>query len=321
MGYTHFTKIDRLEISILLNKGHSIRGIGHSLGKNPSSISREIKNNSVQGKYDPVKAHNKSLVKRSKSKYQGMKIRNNSDLENYIRNKLRRRWSPEEISGRIKKADKHISYVSPPIIYKYLYSVYGQTHCKYLYSKRYWKRKRKSEKTKREIIKNRVFIDFRPKIINEQKRYGDWEGDTLGAIKSDESRIAGAVERKSKYFLASKISRLKYTINGLRLMLNPYQRIFHSITLDNGVENVRYQELEAKTYFCHPYSAWEKPLIENTFMRLRRFVPKGVSLKNYSQNDINRFVDWMNNTPRKCLDFRTPREVFEEQLIKLGCCT
>lgn len=320
MRYSHLTKSDRLEISILLNRGYSLREIAISLKKNHSSIIREIKRNSdSQGRYDPLKANHRAYVKRKYSKYQGMKIRSNRELEDYVRKKLKLRWSPEEIAGRIREVDKHISYVSAVGIYKYLYSVYGQSLCSCLYSHRYCQRKRKQEKTAKEIIKNRLFIDERPKIINEQKRYGDWELDALGAIKSCRARIAGTVERKSKFFLAVKVPRLKYTLDGIKTILSPYQKILvKSMTMDNGVENARHEILGVKTYFCHPYSSWEKGLIENTFMRLRRFIPKRANLQNYSQNKINSFVGIMNNTPRKCLGYLTPNEVFTEQLIKRG---
>ena len=100
-----------------------------------------------------------------------------------------------------------------------------------------------------------------------------------------------------------------------RLEGNPYQNIAESLTLDNGIENVRYEELGIKTFFCHPYSSWEKATMENSFGRLRRFIPKGTSLRDYDDEDIKRFAELMNNTPRKCLNYRTPKEVFEEQLI------
>jgi IS30 family transposase len=318
MGYTHFTNFYRLEISILLNKGHSLRDIARQLKKNPSSISREIKNNSVKGIYDPAKAQHKVWIKRAKSKYQGMKIRNDQELESYVREKLSRHWSPEEISNRIKNHDQHITYVSPPIIYKYVYSVYGQAYSRFLFRKRYRRRKKSGAKQAREIIKNRVFIDQRPQYINEQKRYGHWEGDVLGTIKSDKARVVGLVERKSKFFLAGKIPRLKYAVDGFDQLSSPYHQLFHSITLDNGPENARHEELAARTFFCFPYRSWEKPLIENTFMRLRRFIPKKSSINNYSDEDIRRFVEIMNDTPRKCLNYRTPREVFEKQLLKAG---
>lgn len=310
-----------MEILILLKRGYSHREISRALGINHSSISREIKRNSVKGIYSPDKANHKAVVRREKSKYQGMKIRGDTELEDYVREKLKLRWSPEEISGRLKNINKHIAYVSSRGIYKYLYSDYGQSFCQYLYSRRYKVRKRRSRKAQREIIKNRVFIDQRPEIINERRRFGDWEADTLGAIKTDKQRVAGLVERWSRYFLAAKVKRLKYAMDGFKLMLNPHQNIVHSATLDNGVENARHLELNTDTYFCHPYSSWEKGSIENSFMRLRRFIPKGSSLKYFTHRQIKSFIDIMNNTPRKCLNFRTPTEVFNEQLVINGCCT
>lgn len=158
-------------------------------------------------------------------------------------------------------------------------------------------------------------IEQRPAIVSERTRFGDFEGDTLGKIKTDKEVIAGLVERMSRYLFLGKEPGLKYTMDGFNKQLNPYQSIIESLTLDNGVENVRYEELGIDTFFCHPYSSWEKGSIENSFQRLRRFLPKRASLSDYSNEDIRRFAYLMNNTPRKCLNFRTPREVFEEQLI------
>lgn len=112
MSYTHFSKSDRLEISILLNRGYSHRDIAKSLEKHHSSISREILNHSVKGQYDPNKAQTRAVKKRRKSKYRGMRIKNNPDLESYVTDKIKRYWSPEQISGRIKNIEINIQYVS-----------------------------------------------------------------------------------------------------------------------------------------------------------------------------------------------------------------
>ena len=251
-----------------------------------------------------------------------MKIRDDSALEKYVIAKLKLHWSPEEISGRIKKIDKHIQYVSPVGIYKYLYSVWGQSLCRLLYSKRHKRRRRKSQKkSRRQLIPNRVSIDARPEIINLRQRVGDWELDTLGAIKSDKARVAGAVDRRSRFFQAAKIPGLKYTMPAFKNFLNPRKHIVYSGTFDNGIENVRHKELNVPTYFCDPYSSWQKGSVENTFLRLRRFIPKKQSLGNFSDRDIASFVEIMNNTPRKCLGFRTPFEVYSQQLIIHKCCT
>lgn len=316
MKYSHFSKSDRLEISILLSRGYSHREVADSLGKHHSSISREVNDNSVNGQYDPAKAHGKAIKKRRRSKYQGMKIKNNPGLESYVTDKIKSYWSPEEIAGRLKNIDTEIRYVSAPSVYKYLYSSHGQYLYAYLYSRRWCKRKRyKIKGHKKTKIPNRVSIEQRPKIVDRRTRFGDFEGDTLGRIKTDTEALVGSVERMSRYLLIDKVPGLKYAVDGFKKQLSPYQNAVESLTLDNGTENARYEELGIDTYFCHPYCSREKATMENSFGRLRRFIFKGSSLRDYSHEDITRFADLMNNTPRKCLNYRTPKEVFEEQLI------
>ena len=318
--YKHFTLDERLQISILRKKGYSARDIGDALEKNHSSIVREINNNQTKGVYDPWKAHFKAKVKRLNSKYAGMKINEYAKLEKYIKKKLKKHWTPEQIAGRWNRKKKHQdeqNIISAPSIYKYLYSPYGQALCGYLPSKQYSRNPRKGKhKPKREMIKNRVSIDLRPDKVNSRKEFGHFEGDTLSKIKSDQEAIAGLIERISRKAFFKKVPRLKYTINGFKECLNPQSDIVKSCTLDNGVENKKHQDLGVDTYFCDPYSSWQKGSVENTFLRLRRFIPKGKSLKNYSAKDIQKIENIMNSTPRKCLNFKTPNEVFAEYYQK-----
>ena len=167
---------------------------------------------------------------------------------------------------------------------------------------------------KREMIKNRVFIDQRPLIINQRKYLGDFEGDTMGKPKGMKETIVVLSGRKSRWLLVKKVSQLKYAMDGLKELIKSVP--VKSITLDNGVENVRHQELGIPTYFCHPYSPWEKGTVENSIKRLRRYIPKRANPANYSQKKINAIVAKMNNTPRKCLGFKTPNEVFNEQHLE-----
>ncbi|EKD49538.1 MAG: transposase [uncultured bacterium] len=134
----------------------------------------------------------------------------------------------------------------------------------------------------------------------------------MGHTKHENETLVGTVERKSLYLIGCKVPKLKYSMDGLKNVLSPHQKIVKSITLDNGVENVRYEELNVKTFFCHPYSSWQKPIIENTFGRLKRFIPKRASLANYSEEQISAIIEMMNNTPRKKLDHQTPTEVFNK---------
>lgn len=316
MSYSHFNKADRLEISILLKKGYSHREIAEAIGKNHSSVSREIKHRLTKKVYNPHWAEHKARLKRRMSKYQGMKITENINLEIRIAVGLIAGWSPEEIAGRIAYLNNGAAVISAKSIYKFCYSNRGQYLCRYLPRKRYYRKKRGLPKPIKTLIPNRVSIDLRPKMVDRQKRFGDFEGDTLGRPKHENETLVGAVERKSLYLIGCKVSRLKYSMDGLKQSLRPYQKIVKSMTLDNGVENFRHEELGVKTFFCDPYSSWQKPIIENTFGRLRRFIPKRASLANYSQKQISAIIESMNNTPRKKLGYRTPKEVFEELCFK-----
>ena len=314
---THFTKDERNELSILLKKGPSQRDIEQALNKNHSSISREINRNSVNGTYDPNKAQHKSQVRRSKSKYQNMKIHESPVFVSYLEQKLQIGWTPEEISGRWQRDNPDEKYFSFKAIYKYLYSPYGQRLCRYLPSKRYKRRKRGGKRQPRLPVKNRISLAKRPKTANERIRFGDFEGDVLGSRRTSSQRLPALVERKTRKLFAVKVHRLGNAMDGFKYLLKPYHDIVKSVTFDNGPENARHLELRKlgiKTYFCDPFASWQKGTIENTLGRLRRFIKKRTSLDQYSDQDIQDYIERMNNTPRKCLDFQTPNEMFAELL-------
>ena len=219
-------------------------------------------------------------------------------------------WSPKTIAGRLY-LERGIS-IKADTIYKYLYSAYGQPLCKYLKYKRYKKKKRKNIKSKREIIKDRIFIDERPEFINHRLGFGDFEGDTMGRPRhASQQTLVVLRERLSRKIFAVKAPRLKYTIEGFKTLLKGVP-IF-SLTLDNGVENIRYKELNIPTYFCHPYSSWEKGSVEQGIGLIREYIPKKADLKDYSHKEIRIIIEKINNTPMECLGYLTPNEVFEQQ--------
>lgn len=318
MRYTQINKHERNEISVLLKKGYSFRDIGFALGRNPSSISREIKKNSIKGRYDPLKANHKTYVRKRDAKFQWKKIRKQPFLEDFICAMIKDDWTPEEIAGRLKAENNNQTVVSFKTVYNYLNSPFGHSFKKYL--PRYRKRKKSGHKkiiAKR--LKNRIFIDKRPKSINDRKSLGHFEADTMGKPKTGKQVLAGMADRKSRYLLAQK-TVLKETIETFKELGK--EAGAKSYTLDNGLENARYQELGLNIYFCHPYSSWEKGTIENTFQRLRRFIPKKTKLEEYSDDQIAGFVHKMNHTPRKCLGYLTPYEVHFNQRFQLTkCCT
>jgi len=309
MRYSHFSKTERLETSVLLKRGCSHREIGSALGKHHSSVSREIELNSVNGEYDPHKAQHKAYVKRKYSKYQGMKIRKNHELEKFVGEKLSLGWTPDEICGRLKLENRGKPVISFKSVYKWLDTIYGAPYRGCLASRQArWRRRKKGKKV---IIKNRVGIEQRPNIINQRKRLGDFECDVLGSPKSEPDRLAGMADRQSRYFDLRKMKRLKEAVPTFKLMLFSNNGL--SCTLDNGPENASHQRIPLPVFFCRPYAAWEKGTIENSFQRLRRYIPKKSRVSSFSDEQISAIVDRMNNTPRKCLGYKTPKEVFSRQ--------
>lgn len=329
--YSHIKKEERDEISILLKKGHSLGNIGYVLGRDKSTISREVSRNrrkvrskggTKDGPYEAKTAHHKARNRRRNAKYQGKKIWQNQELLSYIEKKIRKGWNPEVISGRMK-LEKQPFYASKTAIYEFLYSSYGQSLAKYLPSKRRNKKKRKQKKTKRELIPNRIGIEQRPIAINNE--YGHYEGDTIVSGKKHHSKQALSViyERKAKYVDAEKIPNLKpFENNKASKKMFGKLNNTKSETLDNGIENTGYEEIQKdigiNIYFCDPYSAWQKPGVENVNKLIRRDVKKGSDISNYSDKHIEDICEKLNNTPRKSLGYKTPKEVMiENNLLKV----
>lgn len=320
--FSHIKKAERLEIAVLLQKKYSHREIADVLDRDHTSVDREIAANSVRGKYQPQKAQHKSSVKRKYAKYQGMKIHHDEVLENYVKKKLRKRWSPEEISGRLRNVDTRITYVSSRAIYKWCYSVWGQRYCKYLPKQRYYRRKRRGKKMKKVLIPNRKGLEERPEAAATRSEFGHYESDTFVSGKKHKVKasVSALVERKSRYTKLQKIRNLKPAVNA-RAIKHMSQTLvkFLTCTFDNGIENTRHEELRRAlridTYFCDPYSSWQKGTIENTIGRVRRFIPKGANLNDYSARDLQHVETWLNVTPRKCLSYKTPEEVMLENKL------
>ncbi|MBI4691865.1 MAG: IS30 family transposase, partial [Candidatus Terrybacteria bacterium] len=191
-------------------------------------------------------------------------------LERYIHEKIKLGWSPERIAGRLRLETGYS--ISFKAVYKYLlYNPFGWPLIKYL-KRRGRKRKKKSESKWGEIIKNRVFIGQRSGIINARLRYGDFEADTMGRTRDASSETLAVIrERKSRYIMARKVNQLKFAIDGFKELFSLIP--VKSITFDNGPENARYHELKADTYFCDPYSSWQKGSVENGIGLIREYIP------------------------------------------------
>lgn len=320
MNYSQLTDGERVEMYLLIGKGYSQRDIGRALHRPQSTISRELKRNPVNGVYDPYKAKVKARTRRKQAKYQGMKVRERPELESYIISKLELHWTPEAIAGRLKEVDTHLTYISAKGIYKWLYSAYGQQYCQLLPKQRYRPKKRRSKKAKREMIPNRVGIEQRPEKATKRLEFGHFEEDTMVSSRRSKGKAALAVlcDRKARYTKLGLMKNMKPKIHVRAQKKMAKTLLMKTITYDNGIENKNHEEialaLKVRTFFCNPYASYEKGTVENTIGRIRRFIPKGANLDLYSPKQIQQIEDWLNHTPRKCLNYLTPYEIMQKNL-------
>ena len=315
--YTHLTEEERISIDRGLQKGFSLREIGRNLGRSPSTLSREIKRN----------AHWKwgYLAEDAQKRYKGRQKRkksilfSNQDLQALVIEKLHLFWTPHEISGFLKK-NNHEHYVCAETIYTFIYSPHGRRLNLYtLLKRKHKKRIPKGSRTQRQsIIQNLIPLSERPEKANNRWEIGHFEGDL---IINPGGNVAVLVERVLRYTFAIK-NPSKHTdtvMQGIKMKLDPLPKVMKkSIAYDRGTEFAHHENLtqdtEMVTYFCKPHSPWQKGAVENTNGRLRRWIPKKSDISSLSQEDLDRIVDIMNNTPRKCLGYQTPQQALNAYL-------
>lgn len=300
-------KAERDEIFILLQKRYSIRDIGKALGRSPNSVSYEIKNNSTNGKYDPEKAEKKARKSLRNRRFQWRKINQDKELKKYIVQGLKDHWNPDEISGRMKE-DKKLFYTSKTAIYEWLRTARGNRYCEYLYSERYYKKKR-TKKTERVMIPDRVSIDLRSLGAENRSRYGHWEKDAVCSGKNGNGALAVMQERKSRLIDAEKVSGFSPKKHNEAIMKMTKDKKMLSLTYDNGIENRNHRKLGIPSYFCDPYSSWQKGGVENANKMIRRYFPKKTNLAKISQEYLDEIILKINSKPRKILGYRSSLEV------------
>ena len=305
-------KTERREIKYLKEKGYSLRAIARMLERSPSTISREITRNTVCGEYIPHKAQMKSYQRRYWVQKELPRLWDHEwkPFREFMEKKLSQEhpWSPEQICGSwsLFHPQQTLSYST---LYRFIHRWEFRLHKKLPHQRYKWKR-RKNGTPKRVMIPNRVWIDERPKSVDSREIIGHWEGDTLGSKKGETLNVLGSIERKSRFLVASIMPNRKPSLSAQKLREWNMRYKFKSITLDNGIEFRHHEKIGCDAFFCHPYSSWEKGQIEYAMRLLRRLIPKKSSLHNISQQQLQYFVFLLNNTPRKCLNWNTPHQVF-----------
>jgi len=302
------TKAERFEIKILLDKSYSMRGIAGAMGRSPNTISYELKMNRVNGVYDPHKAHLKARTRKKYRRFQYSKIERYPEIKEIIVKKLEEHWNPDEIAGWLKN-NKPKLYVSKSAIYTWLHTGRGDRYCDLLYSQRHYV-KRHKKKTKRALIPERMGIENRPNGAEHRSRYGHYESDTIVSRKGGTGAILVLIERKSRHVHLWKLDNLKPRGVSDRLHHIRDQIKINSITFDNGIENIYHQDIGVPTFFCDPYSSWQKGTVEQVNKMIRRYIPKGTDLATVSQCDLDRIAAIINKKPRKILGYKSSEEIF-----------
>lgn len=319
MPYHHITLEERVKIEAWLKAGASHADIAGFLGRSRSSVGEEIRRGG-RDTYSAKASEKRRKNVRVEANAQLKKIVPESELASEIEAKLKLYWSPEQITGRLRKERRKGKKKDVPChetIYRYIYGERPEFRI-YLRCRKGKYRRRygtKIREKKREDLKKRR-IDTRPKIVEKRTRIGDWEGDTIVGSEKTIHALTH-VERKSGYLLIDKLERAtaqettKKTCKRFNKLPKKKRR---TETFDNGVTFSEHEIIARDTgmdiFFAYPYHSWERGTNENTNGLVRQFLPKGSPFKHVTQRKLDRIAKLLNNRPRKRHGYLTPQEVF-----------
>jgi IS30 family transposase len=314
----HLTLEEREVIAHMHRVGKMQTQIADRLGRSKSTISRELWRNRSRNGYWAATAQQKAEQRRRQRPWVGKLER--SDVRRYVGDRLRRRWTPDEIAGRSRRDFPHDR--RQQISHQTIYTWIRREDAAGKHWRRYLRRlgRRRPAWEKRGRMRACVSIEGRPAVVDRRSRYGDWEGDTIVGA----NRRGGAVtlvERKSGYLLLGKVPNLQAATvrqaaaQRYRSMPGALRK---TLTLDNGKEFAEHEQLAVeaalKIYFAKPYCAWQRGTNENTNGLIRQFFPKGTDLATIPEHRFTKVQHLLNNRPRKRLGYRTPIEVLASRL-------
>lgn len=300
---------EREQIAQFRSQGLSRAEIGRRLGRHRSSIGRELRRNGEGGEYWPSRAQQKAQARRS----QRCKKLDDPELKSAVCHGLAQRWSPEQIAGRWRRECRAPggARVSHMTIYRWI---------RRDPDRRWWESflrfgSRRNTPETRGKLPARPDIAGRPDVVDERRRFGDWEGDTVVG-KGRRGGLVTLVERKSGFALMGRVKRLKAK-NVARCVNRQFAELpaglRRTMTFDNGKEFATHAHISKHTnldiYFARPYHAWERGTNENFNGLVRQFFPKGTDLASIGSSEMKRVLQLLNNRPRKRHGYRTPREV------------
>lgn len=316
MNYKHITTNERCCIANFLSLGLSLRKIAKHLNRNISTISREVKRNSTNGKYLAHIACENYAKNRKNCGAKGKS--SNPTLIKYIEDGLEKTWSPEQIAGRLRldyQDDKSMK-IGFKTIYRWLYQkIIEKGNVNRL------RRKGKSLNPKETRDKFNIgkSIKDRPKEVRKRETIGHWELDTVVSSRGkSKACLSTFVERKSRFLIAQVMeNRKSLTLNFhcFTAFKDIPTNLIKTFTVDRGKEFAGYVDIEntlnIDVYFADAYASWQRGTNENTNGLLREFYPKKFDFSSINQKELDNIVTIINNRPRKCLGYKTPAEVFD----------
>ena len=317
MAYHHLRLEEREKLFGWKLQGISLREIAKRIDRSHASLSRELRRNAKYGNpYLPIHAQRKADRLSTLQRYKAPLKEPLVFL--YVREHLRKpyHWSPESIAGRLS-IDYPGYSITDEAIYQYIYGKKQRWMklWKHLPLKRKKRCKKQGRRVACEKIPEAISIDVRSPDVKDRTIPGHWETDNMEGVRSDTVVVSATVERMTRMTLLSRLSNRKAdaktqaVVHRLRMFPTPIRL---SLTADNGAENSDHKRitkcLSLPVYFCHPYHSWEKGTVENTIGRVRRYIPKGVSIDALTDEQVSAIEESMNSTPRKCLGFLTPYE-------------
>jgi len=323
MSYTQLTMEERYVIYHLNLAGFKPADIARQLGRHPGTVGRELKRNACSLGPGYLCDTAQRLARERRDQALRRYKLDDSPLGRYVRDGLTQRWSPEQIVGRLERDHPRdpSMRVTHETIYRWVYRQHtlGERWDQQLRRRRARRRRRipgeRGTCGGRGQIPGRVGIEQRPVIVDQRRRFGDWESDTVEGAKG-RGLLATHVERKSRYLRMGKLDdKRAATFNHASITaLAPLpSSLRRTMTADNGKEFADFAQLERRlnlhVYFANPHAPWERGVNENTNGLIRDFFPKGTDFRGVSHRQVAHVERLLNNRPRKCLHYRTPAEV------------
>jgi IS30 family transposase len=325
--YNQLSSEERDRIAVLRAQGASFRAIGEAIGRSKGTICREMQRNSAPI-YDVYLPHKADARAKERKRKAGMRPRlKDPMIKRFVIAKLKKGWAPEQIAGRLPQTYPSLS-ISYEAIYQFVYNRATRRQIDLIACLPRAHKKRKffgqGYRQHKSYIPRRVPLSERPQHIEKRKQLGHWETDTMISRQSKEA-LAVSLERSSRLLRISKLRAKESSkvVSALRRQLSRYpQALRRTITYDNGRENVEHQRtnelLGTKSYFCTPFHSWEKGSIENGIGLIRRYLPKKTDFATISPYRLRKIENLLNNRPRKCLNYKTPSEVFTAGVALAG---